>query len=173
VCGRLELVRLRQRLARPLPGEPALLGIRPGEHAWVREVLLLADGQPVLYAHSVARRMALRTGWKPLSQVGLRSMGDAIFELRGLQRSPIHVRRLNSGDHLHRAARKALGKRPAAQAAALAGLWARRSSFTRAGQALWITEVFLPAIGKLGAPSSGAIIDPAYPPRPWSGAARP
>jgi chorismate--pyruvate lyase len=69
-------------------------------------------------------------------------VGDAIFEQRGLRRGPIHVRRLGNGDRLHRAATRAL----AGQASRLPALWARRSPFLLAGHALWITEVFLPAI---------------------------
>jgi len=148
-CGRLELVLLRQRYARPLPDEAALLGLRPGQRAWVREVLLLADGRPVLYAHSIAHPSSLRAAWRPLSKVGLRPVGDAIFERRGLQRGPIRMRRLGDRDRLHRAARLALATR----AGPLPALWARRSPFVLAGHALWITEVFLPAIVTIGAAS--------------------
>jgi chorismate--pyruvate lyase len=113
----------------------------------VREVLLLADGRPVLYAHSVARSSSLRTAWRPLSKVGLRPVGDAIFDRHGTRRGPIRVRRLQSVDRLHRAASRALG----AGAGRLPALWARRSPFVHAGEALWITEVFLPAIAGIGA----------------------
>jgi len=146
-CGRLQLILLRQRAARPLPDELALLGLRRGRYAWVREVLLLADGRPVLYAHSVARSSSLRTAWRPLSKVGLRPVGDAIFDRHGTQRGPIRVRRLQPADRLHRAAGRALG----VGAGRLPALWARRSPFVHAGEALWITEVFLPAIAGVGA----------------------
>jgi chorismate--pyruvate lyase len=144
VCGTLELVLLRQCCARPLPDEAALLNLRQGERAWVREVLLLADDRPVLYAHSVAHPSSLRTAWRSLSNQGLRPVGDSIFERHGIRRGPIHVRRLRDGDRLHRAAGLAL------QARRLPVLWARRSPFVRAGHALWITEVFLPALAGLG-----------------------
>ena len=148
-CGRLQLILLRPRAARPLPDELALLGVPRGRYVWVREVLLLADGRPVLYAHSVARSLALRMAWRPLSKVGLRPVGDAIFDRHGTQRGPIRVRRLQPGDRLHRAAARALG----AEGARLPALWARRSPFIHAGEALWITEVFLPAIAGIGARS--------------------
>ena len=149
VCGRFELVLLRQACARPLPDEAGLLRIRPGQRAWVREVLLVADGRPVVYAHSVARPRSLRTAWRPLSRLGVRSMGDAIFEQRAVQRGPIRVRHLRAGERLHRAASLAAASAPDS----LPALWARRSPFIHGGQALWITEVFLPPIAGLGGTS--------------------
>jgi chorismate--pyruvate lyase len=74
-------------------------------------------------------------------------VGDAIFDRHGTRRGPIRVRRLQPGDRLHRAASRALG----VEAAPLPALWARRSPFVHAGHALWITEVFLPAIAGLRA----------------------
>jgi chorismate--pyruvate lyase len=144
-CRRLLLILLRQQLARPLPDEVALLGLRPGQRAWVREVLLLADDQPVLYAHSVTCVQSLRAAWRPLRGLGLTPAGDAIFARRGTWRGPIRVRRLRTGDRLHRAAHVAMGS----EAELLPTLWARRSPFVHAGQALWVTEVFLPAIAQL------------------------
>jgi chorismate--pyruvate lyase len=150
-CEHFELVLLRQVCARPLPDEAALLRLRPGQRAWVREVLLVADGRPVVYAHSVARAPSLRTAWRPLSRLGARSMGDAIFEQREVQRGPIRVRHLRPGERLHRAASLAAARAPEA----LPALWARRSPFIHAAQALWITEVFLPPIAALRAPRGG------------------
>jgi chorismate--pyruvate lyase len=141
--GRVELILLKQRFTRPLPDEAALLGLRRGARAWVREVLLLADGVPVLYAHSATHPLALRTAWRRLAHIGLKPVGDAIFEQRGMQRGAIRVRRLGAADWLHRAATRAAAR---AGAAAAPALWARRSPFVHAGHALWITEVFLPAI---------------------------
>jgi chorismate lyase len=149
-CRRLQLILLRQRAARPLPDELALLRLRRGRYAWVREVLLLADGRPVLYAHSVARFSSIRTAWRPLLRAGLRPVGDAIFDRPGTRRGPIRVRRLAPGHRLHRAASRALASAPAAEAGRLPALWARRSPFIHAGEALWITEVFLPAIAGVG-----------------------
>ncbi len=141
-CGRLELKVLRQLRARPLRDEVALLGLRPGQYAWVREVLLLADGAPVVYAHSVTRLPALSAAWRPLRHLGHTPVGDAVFERRGTTRGSIRVRRLAAADRLRRAAGVWLG---AAAAGSPATLWARRSAFLHEGQALWVTEVFLPA----------------------------
>jgi chorismate lyase len=149
-CGRLSLRLVRQRLAVPLRDEAALLGLRGGQRAWVREVLLLADGAPVVFAHSVARVEALRVAWRSISRVGLRPVGDAIFERHGMRRGPIQARRVNAFDRLHRSAASALAGTTKALVRPLPVLWARRSPFVRAGQALWITEVFLPGIARIG-----------------------
>jgi chorismate lyase len=151
-CGRLELVLLKQRFTSPLPDEAALLDLRRGGRAWVREVLLLADGVPVLYAHSVTHPSSLHTAWRRLSRIGLKPVGDAIFEQRGMQRGPIRVRRLGVGDRLHRAAGLAVHRAAGPLAALLPPLWARRSPFVHQGHALWITEVFLPGIAGVGRP---------------------
>lgn len=145
--GRLELVLLRQTLARPLADELRLLGLRQGQRAWVREVLLLADGNPVLYAHSVMHVSALRSSWRLLARVGLKPVGDAIFERHGTRRGAIRLRRLAAGERLHAAAQAAAAA--AGSAARLPALWARRSPFIHGGHALWITEVFLPAIAQV------------------------
>jgi chorismate lyase len=149
-CGRLQLILLRQRGACPLPDELALLGLRKGRYAWVREVLLLADGRPVLYAHSVARFASLRSAWRPLLRVGFRPVGDAIFDRPATRRGPIRVRHLSRGHRLHRAAEHALASAEGLGAMQLPALWARRSPFVHSGEALWITEVFLPEIERIG-----------------------
>jgi chorismate--pyruvate lyase len=150
--GSLQLILLRQCYARPLPDEFGILSLRRGERVWVREVLLLADGIPVLYAHSIARPAALRSAWRQLKRTGIKPVGDLIFARPGISRGPIHIRRLSVGDRLHGAAAQALADQTEQALQPSAALWARRSPFIHAGHCLWITEVFLPAIVELGKP---------------------
>ncbi len=145
---------MRQCLAVPLRDEASLLGLRRGQRAWVREVLLLADDTPVVFAHSVARAEALRVAWRSISRVGLRPVGDAIFDRHGMRRGRIQARRVNSFDRLHRSAVRALARSNTPAGRRLPVLWARRSAFVRAGHALWITEVFLPGIGAIAVRTS-------------------
>jgi chorismate--pyruvate lyase len=114
-----------------------------GPRLWRREVLLLADGQPVVFARSVAARDVLRDSWRLLRGLGARPLGDAVFARPGVRRTPIRVRRLRRGDALQRAACRAAGL------AADTELWARRSAFVHRGAAVWVTEVFLPALSTL------------------------
>src|SRR5690606_17195131 len=61
-CDRFAVRVLRQRLGKVLDDEVALLGLPHGDWAWVREVLLLADGMPVVYARSVMPRANVGAG---------------------------------------------------------------------------------------------------------------
>ncbi len=139
-CGTFSLQRMGQRFAPPLRDEAMLLGQPIGRRAWVREVMLLADGVPVVWAHSVAHPRVLRDAWRLLRRIGARPVGDAVFARAQTRRGDIRVRRLRPGHPLHRAACAAAGVDDGR------ALWARRSAFVHRGRALWVTEVFLPDV---------------------------
>ncbi len=141
-CGAFRVRVIAQRLACPHRDEARLLGLRRGELAWLREVLLEADGRPVVYARSVLPRHNLRGGWRLFAGIGQRPLGAALFADPRIRRAPLAVHRLDSRDVRHARALAAAG---------LAGgpLWARRSVFRRRGRALMVCEVFLPAIAAL------------------------
>lgn len=143
-CTHFEVRVLRELRARPCPDERALLGLPPGRHAWTREVLLVADGVPVVFAHSVLAPRDLTGAWHMARAIGSRPLGAALFADPGIRRGPLAVACLNAAHPLHR--------RAAAVASAqgtLPPLWARRSRFSRQGRPLLVTEVFLPGIARL------------------------
>jgi chorismate--pyruvate lyase len=142
-CRQFSLLRLGQCLARPRRDEAPLLGLPRRQQAWTREVVLCADGVPVVYAHSVAHPEVLRGAWRLLERLGSRPVGDAVFARAQTRRGEIRVRRLRARDPLQRAACAHAGLAPSTR------LWARRSAFVHRGQALWVTEVFLPATALL------------------------
>lgn len=142
-CDAFSLLRLHQGLARPRRDEAPLLAQPLGRRAWAREVVLFADGVPVVYGHSVARRDVLRRNWRLLVALGSQPVGDAVFARAMTRRGEIRVRRLPPRDALRRAACAYAGLPTATP------LWARRSAFVHRGQALWVTEVFLPAVAAL------------------------
>lgn len=129
---------------RPLPDECAFFGLRRQQWAWSREVLLECDGVPVIFAHTALplQPRGRLTRW--LAGLGSRSLGSLLFAYPGFERGGIEFVRLDARHPLFRRA---------ATAAALAGvkeLWARRSAHALAGQTVLVTEVFLPAIVRLG-----------------------
>lgn len=140
-CRRFSVRPLRQGRAPVAADEACLLGIGRGQ-ALVREVLLYADGLPVVFAHSVASPRDVRGPWRMFAGVGARPLGELLFADARIARSPLAVRRLDVRHPLHRRVR-------AAGIAVDAPLWARRSLFIRAGRPLLVTEVFLPAISEL------------------------
>lgn len=136
---------LRQQLLLPALDECAPLQLRPGQLAWGREVVLLADHQPRIYARSLLPRRHARGPWQMFAGVGNRSLGAVLFADPGIARQPLNFRRLDQRHPLYRAALAASGL----PAAAAPQLWARRSLFCRQGHALMVCEVFLPAAFEL------------------------
>lgn len=146
-CDRFAVHVLGERRALPCRDEHALLDLPPGRHAWTREVLLVADGVPVVFAHSVLAPRDLTGAWHMARAIGSRPLGAALFADPGIRRGPLSAARLVATHPLHRRAAAAL-----AESGALPPLWARRSRFDRQGRPLLVTEVFLPAILQLGEP---------------------
>lgn len=110
--------------------------------AWVREVALECDGVPVIFAHTTlpAAGNGRLTCW--MARLGNRSLGSLLFRYPGFSRGAIEFLRLDVRHPLYvRAARVA--KVPPQ-------LWARRSWHALGGQRVLVTEVFLPAIERLG-----------------------
>jgi chorismate--pyruvate lyase len=134
---------LGEHRARPFNDERTLIGLPPGRHAWTREVLLLANGVPVVFAHSVLAPRDLNGAWHMAQAIGSRPLGAALFADPGICRGPLTSARLLSHHPLHRHACNALNEQ-------LPVLWARRSRFCRLDRPLLVTEVFLPGIARLG-----------------------
>lgn len=141
-CDKFQVRVLGEQRALPLADERTLIGLPPGRHAWTREVLLLADGVPVVFAHSVLAPGDLNGAWHMAQAIGSRPLGAALFADPSICRGPLSAARLAPQHPLHRHACKALGE-------PLPTLWARRSRFCRLGRPLLVTEVFLPGIERL------------------------
>lgn len=141
-CQRFRVRVIREVHARPHLDEHALIDVPLGRHAWVREVLLIADDQPVVFAHSVLRLQDLTGAWHMTRAIGSRPLGAALFADPGIRRGDLHAARIPAAHPLHQQASQASGL-------ALPLLWGRRSRFTREDRPLLVTEVFLPGIFKL------------------------
>lgn len=141
-CASFRVVPLATGLARPNPDEYAVLGLVPGTRAYVREVMLLCDGVPVVFAHSVLPHSGLRGGWNGITRLGSRSLGEALFSDHRIARQPLAYRQLRPSHPL-------FGSVIEQQALATGSLWARRSLFCLNRHPLLVTEVFLPALDAL------------------------
>lgn len=111
-----------------------------------REVLLVCDGLPTVFAHSVIDASALRGRWRWLAGLGVRPLGEALFSDPLVRRGPLRFRQLRAPDRRYRSAAAELAARglPVPRS-----LWARRSVFSAGGRQLLVTEVFLPAVASL------------------------
>lgn len=130
---------------RPLPDESAFFGLRHGQPAFSREVLLECDGVPVIFAHTVLPRRPRGRLAHWLAGLGSRSLGSLLFAHPGFGRGAIELIRLDKRHPLFGRAVAATG------VAGVRQLWARRSAHFLDGQTVLVTEVFLPDILALGA----------------------
>jgi len=139
-CTRFRVRLLRYGKGRALADEAAgsTIGRQP---AWVREVVLECDGQPVIFAHTMLSTAGHGRLSRWLARLGNRSLGSLLFTHPGFQRGPLEFIRVDRRHPLFTRAvsAAALNDPPAV-------LWARRSVHALDGQAVLVTEVFLPAI---------------------------
>ena len=147
-CRRFAVQVVCQKLATVHRDEALLLGLRPGERAWVREVLLVADGRPVVFARSLLPPRNVRGAWNLFHGIGSRPLGQALFSDPAIRRLPLACRRLDGRDARYHRARAALTGYAPAQSLPRT-LWARRSVFLLRGRALMVSEAFLPEILEL------------------------
>ncbi|WP_020679626.1 chorismate--pyruvate lyase family protein [Marinobacterium rhizophilum] len=124
--GHFSVRLLRLGYACPTRSEARALGLPPRRKALIREVQLLGQGQPWVYARSVFPIDTLSGPQRQLKGVGSRSLGSLLFSDPSMQREPLQISRL-----------RLQGREP---------LWARRSVFRLANKPLLVCEVFLPAL---------------------------
>ncbi len=135
------LVRLQQRLATPFNDERRALGLRYGEYAVIREVILRDGATPLVFAHTAANPRDLRGVWRGLSKLGNRPLAEMLFHDPDVSRMAIEYKKLTLSHPLAKAiASVALLNQQT--------LWARRSVFLKNNRPLMVTEVFLPSLLK-------------------------
>ena len=140
VCqGRFQVRVVSQRRVRPLRDERVALRMRDHEHALVRMVYLLCDGQPWVFARTVIPAASLRGPRRRLLRLGNRPLGALLFADPHMQRGPVEVVCVPSASALLVAATHGMQRRPQA-------IWGRRSLFRLGGKPLLVSEFFLPAL---------------------------
>lgn len=136
-CFRVEV--LFQGWARPQHNETRELGMRTGSSGFVREVHLLCDGRPWVFARTVIPRTTLTGPRRCLTRLKSRPLGALLFADPTMQRGPVEIARLSPCDKLYPSAIRHLTQRPET-------IWGRRSLFTLGGKPLLVSEIFLPGI---------------------------
>ena len=138
--GRFTLRLQRQNLGIPTREDAKALNIRPNKLAWIREVVLICDGIPLVFAHTVLpyRPHGPMTGW--LARLGNKSLGALLFSRAGFKRGAFECKRL---DHRHRLFLPAITAIQTTNEPP-SNLWARRSRFEFGAQNVLVTEVFSP-----------------------------
>lgn len=143
-AGNFRVRVLAQGWARPQRNEALALGMRDGGWGFVREVHLLCNEQPWVYARTVIPRTTLTGPRRRLTRLQSRPLGAVLFADPSMRRGSVEIARLTPRDKLYPAAIGHLIERPQM-------IWGRRSLFTLGGKPLLVSEIFLPGI----------------PPQPW------
>jgi len=115
----------------------------PAALGWVRQVQLLCDGEPQVFARTIVPVTTLTGAQRQLAFLGDRPLGAFLFAHPGMQRAPVELACIRPGETMFGRATSGLKREPAA-------IWGRRSVFRIGGKPLLVTEIFLPAISALG-----------------------
>ncbi|MCO6413132.1 MAG: chorismate lyase [Thiogranum sp.] len=137
--GHFQVRVLSERWQRPRRDESLSLGVRVTTVAWVRQVQLLCDGKPWVYARTVIPATTLTGPQRRLAHLGSRPLGAFLFADPGMRRGPVEIAPLRAGYSMFSEAVRGLERCPAE-------IWGRRSVFRLGGRPLLVTEVFLPPV---------------------------
>ncbi len=140
VCGGKFRVEVAfQGWRRPLLHEARALGMRAGGYALVRQVYLLCDDQPWVYARTVIPRTTLTGPERRLAHLRTRPLGEVLFADPSMRRGAVEIACLTPREPVFHMATRRLASPPAV-------IWGRRSVFTLSAKPLLVNEIFLPAI---------------------------
>ena len=137
--GRFRVEPVSQAWQRPMLNEAQALGVLPHERCFVREVRLLCNDRPWVYARTVIPVRSLTGPRRRLSRLGKKPLGAVLFADPSMLRSHIEIAKLSAGQPLFTRATDTLSQRPSA-------IWGRRSAFFLNHQPLLVSEIFLPDI---------------------------
>lgn len=130
--GHFRVEILRQVLTQPSLSEQLSLGMTRNQLALVREVILIGNDQPWVFARSVMPLTSLTGRLRRLRRQGKRPLGAFLFRQPDMRRSEIALARITG--HHNYMPRHLLGTEP---------LWGRRSIFFVDDKPLLVSEVFL------------------------------
>lgn len=138
--GQFRVQVLNERWKRPRWDENRTLGVRASTIAWVRQVQLLCNGIPWVFARTVIPVTTLTGAQRRLACLGSRPLGAFLFADPGMLRDPMELAPLRPGHAMFSEAVAGLDQKPGE-------IWGRRSVFRLRGKPLLVTEVFLPPVG--------------------------
>ncbi|MCQ8181164.1 chorismate lyase [Methylomonas sp. SURF-1] len=117
--------------------ECRLLQLPPARYQLIREVLLHADGRPLVLARTVLPDPTIKIAHRNLSHLGNRPLGEVIFAYPDLERRQRQFSRAEPSQWT-----PAVQTRIALEQA----VWGRRTEYAIHGHSLLVAEFFLPAL---------------------------
>ncbi len=135
---------LSQGWGAPRLDEAQALGMRRGERAIIRQVLLLCGNRPWVYARTIIPATSMRGKLQRLAHLGTRPLGAMLFADPGMRRGRVELANIKPGEALFRDATRHMSRQPG-------DIWGRRSVFRIAHKPLLVSEIFLPEFPAGGA----------------------
>ncbi len=130
--GHFSVQPVHQQIATPTATELRLLELPARQRALLREVFLLLDGTPVVFARSVLPLASLHGANRVLGHMAKRSLGLELFRPPRAERRAVWVTHL---DAAHLPLPDTTG-----------ALWGRQSLFVKRGSPCLVAEFFLPTL---------------------------
>ena len=128
---------LLQRWSKPFLSERRLLQLPEHHYSLTREVLLHADGKPLILARTIIPASAIKVVKSNLSHLGNRPLGEVIFSYPKLERIAMDVALISPSTWTEPAIVEAAIDQP---------IWGRRTVYAIAHQHMLVSEFFLPEI---------------------------
>lgn len=127
---------LGQQWTRPSPAEMRVLKLPGSQGVWTREVYLLCDEAPWVFARTLIPPGTLQGRCRRLKHLGVRPLGEVLFADPNVRRGEIEIARFTPEHALHQAAAQGLIR-------LRTPIWGRRSVFYVNGGQLLIYELFI------------------------------
>lgn len=121
----------------PFLSERRLLRLSPGRYALTREVLLHADGKPLILARTLIPEKTIKAARRNLAHLGSRPLGEVIFSYPKLERHEMEFAQVGQTLWTPFAASEAHIDRP---------IWGRRTVYAIRRRLMLVNEFFLPEI---------------------------
>lgn len=137
--GQFQVQVLDEGWARPSLNESRALGMKPGTVARIRQVRLLCDGVPWVFARTIIPYSTLKGPVRRLHLLGSKPLGAVLFADTSMRRGELEIAAIGKGSALYQDAMRAQRSKPAT-------IWGRRSVFYLSGKPLLVNEIFLPGL---------------------------
>ena len=128
---------LLQRWSTPFLSERRLLNLPENKYSLTREVLLHADGKPLILARTIIPATTIKVAKSNLSHLGSRPLGEVIFSYPKLERIEMDVALIQQSTWTQTARDEAHINQP---------VWGRRTVYAIAHKQMLVSEFFLPEV---------------------------
>jgi chorismate--pyruvate lyase len=128
---------LLQQWSTPFLSERRLLKLRENRYSLIREVLLHADGKPLILARTIIPAKTIKVAKSNLAHLGSRPLGEVIFSYPKLERIEMDVTLIDQPTWTPSAIAEANIDQP---------VWGRRTVYAIAHRQMLVSEFFLPGV---------------------------